>query len=83
MLKSAARDRRRVDFFLFYLIGAVDANVLRFFEAIFAKKVRFFSPKRRKSRKFAACRVAKTGKRRGNLPTASVLHRLTFAVSRT
>ena len=29
-------------FFLFYLIGAVDANVLRFFEAIFAKKVRFF-----------------------------------------
>ena len=41
-MKSAARDRRRVDFFLFYLIGAVDANVLRFFEAIFAKKIRFF-----------------------------------------
>ena len=42
MLKSAARDRRRVDFSLFYLIGAVDANVLRFLSFFFAKKVRFF-----------------------------------------
>lgn len=41
-LKRAARDRRRVGFSLFYLIGAVDANVLRFLEAIFAKKVGFF-----------------------------------------
>jgi hypothetical protein len=36
---SAARAASLV---LFYLIGVVDANVLRFFEAIFAKKVRFF-----------------------------------------